>query len=218
VAALDTGDGRSLPSQRGQWRHAAAREGSPWRQPADEGGGGGVGVAATAAAAVAAAAVDAEPHSPPVAERGMGADTAVRGAAPLAGRGASPGSFRTAPCGPRPPPPMIVARRRRKNVRRAPSLGTAKGAGALARRQVISLGCGEVARRSSDSRQQDGSQARAACNCNRLEIAEVQLGSGYQHPPPANTGSTTLLVDLSRTQITFSVLGKRTHVGTGVPS
>jgi len=106
-----------------------------------------------AAAAVAAAAVDAEPHSPPVAERGMGADMAVRDAAPLAGRGASLGSSRAAPGGPRRPPPMIVARCRRKNVRRPPCPGTAKAAGALARRRVISLGCGEVARRSSDSRQ-----------------------------------------------------------------
>jgi len=108
-------------------------------------------VAATAAAVVVAAAVDAEPHSPPVAKRGMSADTAVRGAAPLAGRGASPGSFWTAPCGPRPPLPMIVARRGRKNVRRPPSLGTTKAAGALARRQVISLGCEEVTRTSVGS-------------------------------------------------------------------
>ena len=87
------GDGgrRSMPSQRGQRRRAAAREAFAWRQPAEEGRGGGLGVAAAAAAAVAAAAVGADPHSPPVAKRGMGADTTLRGAAPLAWRGACPG-------------------------------------------------------------------------------------------------------------------------------
>ena len=48
-------------------------------------------MAAAAAPAVAAAAVGADPHSPPVAKRGMGAATTVRGAAPLEGRGACPG-------------------------------------------------------------------------------------------------------------------------------
>ena len=101
-------------------------------------------------------------------------------------------------------------------MRRLSSPGTAKAAGPLIRRRVISLGFGEVARRSSESRQKDGSKARAAYD--GLEITVVQLQGGYHHPPPANTGSATLLMDLYRTQIAFSALGNRTHVGTSVPS